>query len=247
MGTTKQNSSMLASWGLSFSYPKPVFLIEYLVSIFTRPEGEEVVLDFFAGSGTTAHAVMSANARDGGDRRYILVQMAEPTQGGTIADLARRRVVSAGQALRTDLARRGSTVSMDFGFRSLKADSTNMRDVLRIPDEAEQGQLDLSIDSVKPDRNAEDLLFQVLLDWGLELTLPISVEQIDGHEVFIVDDGALMACFDKQVHLDAVREIAKREPLRAVFLDAGFDTDAARINAEQIFREVSPSTDVKTI
>jgi adenine-specific DNA-methyltransferase len=248
MGTTKQNSSMLASWGLSFSYPKPVFLIEYLVSVFTRPEGEEVVLDFFAGSGTTAHAVMSANTRDGGNRRHILVQMAEPTQGdGTIADLARRRVTSAGQALRSDLARRKSTVGVDLGFRALKVDTTNMADLLRTPDEAEQTQLDLAVESVKPGRTGEDLLFQVLLDSGLELTLPVRVEHANGHEVFVVDDGALIACFDRQVSLDLVRAIAQREPLRAVFLDAGFGSDDARINAEQLFREVSMSTDVKTI
>jgi adenine-specific DNA-methyltransferase len=119
--------------------------------------------------------------------------------------------------------------------------------VLRAPDEAEQTQLDLSVQSVKPDRSGEDLLFQVLLNWGLELSLPISVEQINGHEVMVVDGGAVIACFDKQIDLEVVRQIAKREPLRAVFLDAGFGSDDARINADQIFREVSPSTDVKTI
>ena len=107
-------------------------------------------------------------------------------------------------------------------------------------------QLDLDVDSVKPDRTGEDLLFQVLLDSGLELTLPVSVERIDGHEVFVVDDGALICCFEK-VSLDLVRALAKREPLRAVFLDAGFGSDDARINAEQIFRELSPSTDVRAI
>ena len=116
-----------------------------------------------------------------------------------------------------------------------------MADVLRTPDELDQDQLGLHAGSVKPDRTGEDLLFQVLLDWGLELTMAISVEQIDGHEVFVVEDGALVACFDDEVSRALVRDIAEREPLRAVFRDSGFASDADRINAEQIFAEVSPS------
>lgn len=118
---------------------------------------------------------------------------------------------------------------------------------MRTPDETEQQTLSGLGDSVKPDRSGEDLLFQVLLDWGLELTMPIRVEMLEGHEVYFVEDDALIACFDSEVSPDLVRAIAKREPLRAVFRDSGFASDDARINAEQIFREISPATDVKAI
>jgi adenine-specific DNA-methyltransferase len=136
---------------------------------------------------------------------------------------------------------------LDTGFRTLKIDTTNVADVLRAPDESKQAALAGLEDSVKPDRTGEDLLFQVLLDWGLELTMPISVEKLEGHEVFVVEDDALMACFDPDVGLDLVKAIARREPLRAVFRDSGFASDDARINTEQIFRELSRSTDVKAI
>ena len=137
--------------------------------------------------------------------------------------------------------------SLDVGFRMLRVDTTNMTDVLRIPDETGQGSLAGLEDSVKPDRTGEDLLFQVLVDWGLELTMSVSTERIDGYEIFVVEDDAILACFDSEVSADLVRAMAKRQPLRAVFRDSGFGSDAARINAEQVFREISRSTDVKAI
>jgi adenine-specific DNA-methyltransferase len=136
---------------------------------------------------------------------------------------------------------------LDTGFRSLRIDSTNMADVLRSPDETEQLALEELEGSVKTGRSGEDLLFQVLLDWGLELTMPISIEKVEAHEVFVVEDGALIACFDERVSPVVVHSIAKRQPLRAVFRDSAFASDDARINAEQVFREVSPTTDVKAI
>lgn len=253
MGTTKQNIAMLSEWGLTFSYPKPVLLIEYLIRIFTQANGDEIVLDFFSGSATTAHAVMAANARDGGDRRHIQVQVPEPVGQGhsvssdTIASLARRRVVAAGESIRSSAGQHLADTSLDVGFRFLKVDTSNISDVLRAPDSMEQGELARYFESVKPGRTGEDLIFQVLLDWGLELTMPITTEEIDGREVFVVEDGALIACFDNEVSPALVREIANREPLRAVFRDSGFATDADRINAEQVFAEVSPATDVKAI
>ncbi|MDO8363230.1 MAG: site-specific DNA-methyltransferase [Actinomycetota bacterium] len=231
-----------------FENPKDRRVLARWFRLVTGGAKDAVILDFFAGSGSTGHAVMDLNAADGGNRRYILVQLDEAVDHpdhDTIASVARERLRRAGAQAKTGAELLGNR--LDVGFRSLKVDTTNLTDVLRSPDEAEQAQLDLSIESVRSDRSAEDLLFQVLLDWGLELTLPVGIQQIDGHEVFVVDDGALIACFDNQVSLDIVRAIAKREPLRAVFLDAGFGSDDARINAEQIFREVSPSTDVKTI
>ena len=253
MGTTKQNSSMLRGWGLKFSYPKPVFLIEYLIRVFTRSSGREIIMDYFSGSATTAHAVMAANEHDGGNRRHIQVQIAEVVgrsegrSGDTIVDLARRRIVAAGESIQAQLNRRTGECTLDTGFRFLRIDTTNVTDVLRTPDSIDQSELTLYAESVKPDRSGDDLLFQVLLDWGLELTMSIITEQMDGHEVFVVEDGALIACFDEEVSPALVREIAEREPLRAVFRDSGFASDADRINAEQVFAEISPSTDFKVI
>ncbi len=163
----------------------------------------------------------------------------------TISALSRERIRRAGSRIASDVGLTGD--ELDVGFRATRIDTTNMVDVLRIPDELGQDELDLFTGSVKPDRSGEDLLFQVLLDWGLELTMPIAVEHIDEYEIFDVENGALVACFDDEVAPSLIREIAKREPLRAVFRDSGFNSDAERINAEQIFAEISPSSDIKVI
>jgi len=248
MGTTKQNSSMLASWGLEFSYPKPVYLIQFLVSVFTTASSGDIVMDFFAGSATTAHAVMAANVNDGGNRRHLLVQLAEPDgKGKTIAELARARIVAAARSLTDSPSRREIVDRMDFGFRVLKVDTTNMTDHLREPRDLSQQGLGLFVDSVKSDRTDEDLLYQVLVDWGIDLAEPVAVEQVDGRRVLSVADGALIACFANEITEAVVKEIASRHPLRAVFLDVGFATDAARINAQQIFCEVSSETEVRVI
>jgi len=233
-----------------FESPKPVALIKRIVEIATEPDS--IVLDFFAGSATTAEAVFRANATDGGSRRFILVQLPEATPLGsaaakagfsTIAEVSKERIRRSGAKLTADVL----PGSADVGFRALRVDTTNFADVLRAPDALGQDQLDLYTESVKPERTGEDMLFEVLLDWGLELTTPIAVEQIAAHELIVVDEGALIACFETEVSSVLVREIAGREPLRAVFRDSGFAADADRINAEQIFAEVSPATDVKTI
>lgn len=236
-----------------FDNPKPVPLMRDLLRI-GAPGPDDIVLDFFAGSGSMADAVMRLNAADGGNRPFILVQLPEAVAEGsaaakagfeTVAQLARARCRAAASSALAGHFQSGWR--QDVGFRTLKVDTTNMADVLRTPDETEQQAIAGLEHSVKPVRSGEDLLFEVLLDWGLELTMPISVEQIDGHEVFVVEDDALIACFDTEVGTEVVRAIAKREPLRAVFRDSGFVSDDARINAEQVFREVSPSTDVKAI
>ncbi|WP_019345299.1 site-specific DNA-methyltransferase [Mycolicibacterium conceptionense] len=227
---------------------KPVELIQRVLQLATDPAGDDIVLDFFSGSGTTAHAVLKQNAEDGGHRRFIAVQVQEelpkpePTFD-SILGMSLTRIKNVAQELREQL---GATDS-DLGYRRLTIDTTNMADVLRTPDETGQQALSQLENSVKPGRSGEDLLFQVLLDWGLELTMPVTVEQLQGHEVFTVDDDALIACFESDVNPDLVRAIAKREPLRAVFRDSGFASDDARINAEQIFREISPATEVKAI
>jgi adenine-specific DNA-methyltransferase len=234
------------------SYPKPVALMREICLLGT-PDGG-IVADLFAGSGTTAQAVLEASAEDGKERKLLLIQLDEPLAEdsaaykaghATIAHLSRERVRRAGNQVLNGT--NNESWNRDVGFRVLKVDTTNMADVLRAPDQLVHEALDLYTDSVKPGRTGEDLLFQVMIDWGLELTMPIAVEQIDGHEMFVVEDGSLIACFVDGVSPAVVREIAGREPLRGVFRDSGFATDADRINAEQVFAEVSPATDVKTI
>lgn len=240
--------------GLAFSNgKKPVRLIKQLMKWANNTEGG-VVLDFFAGSGTTAHAVMEANAEDGGDRRFILIQLDETPDPksevaaagfGTIAAYSRERL----RRTASQVARRLNleSPSVDFGFRTMRVESTNMADVLVRPDATGQAELLGKVASVKPGRSGEDLLFQVVLDWGLDLAEPITVEEVGARRVLSLADDSLIACFDDEVTEEVVQVIAKRRPLRAVFLDAGFASDAARINAEQIFREISPETEVRAI
>lgn len=253
-GTTRQaNAEIKELFGATiFDTPKPTKLIRRVLELIS--DRNALVLDFFAGSASTADAVMRQNSEDGGARQFIMVQLPEKCDPNTeaalsgfqtISDIGKDRIRRAGDLLRS---KNGHTArNLDSGFRVLRIDSTNMADVLRAPDETHQLTLADLESSVKPDRSGEDLLFQVMLDWGLELTMPIAVELIDGHEVFVIEDGALIACFDSNVSPDLVRVIARRAPLRAVFRDSSFASDDDRINAEQIFRELSPATDVKAI
>jgi adenine-specific DNA-methyltransferase len=225
-------------------------------------KADDIILDFFAGSGATAHAVLEQNTQDGGNRRYILAQLPEALDPANreqktaadycdkldrprnIAELTKERLRRAGV-----VARQANTADrqIDAGFRVLKIDTSNMEDVYYRPDEVKQADLLTAVDNVKPDRTAEDLLFQVLVDWGVDLTLPIRRETVQGKIVFFVDDNALVACFDTGITEDLVKELAGHEPLRVVFRDNGFVSDAVKINVEQIFRQLSPTTDVKTI
>lgn len=225
---------------------KPVELIQRILHLATDPREEHIVLDFFSGSGTTAHAVLKQNVEDGGNRRYIAVQVseslpvAEPDFGSILGmSLVRLRNV------RSECEAHLDSEIHDLGYRLTSVDSTNLADVHRSPEKTVQGLLTDLESSVKPDRTDEDLLFQVLLDWGLDLSLPIARER--EREYFRVAEDALIACFSEEVSADVVTEIAKRQPLRAVFRDSAFKSDADRINAEQLFRELSPTTEVKTI
>ncbi|WP_200837280.1 site-specific DNA-methyltransferase [Dietzia psychralcaliphila] len=240
--------------GKYFDYPKDVGVLETWINALTGNDKEAVVLDFFGGSASTAHAVMALNASDGGSRRFILVQLDEPSGPKsfaahhgftTIAEISRERLRRAGVELKGRAGLLGE--SLDVGFRALRVDTTNLLDFLRTPDDTNQLDLTGLQDSVKPGRSGEDLLFQVILDWGLEATLPISIEQIDGKETFVVDEGALVACFEDNVTPKLVRELAALQPLRAIFRDSGFPSDGARINSQQIFKELSPATDMKVI
>lgn len=231
-----------------FENPKDRRVLSRWLRLVTGGSKDAVVLDLFAGSGSTGHAVMDLNAADGGRRRFILVQLDETVDHpdyDTIAGISRERLRRAGAQAKQAAGLLGDDV--DFGFRSLHVATTNMADTLATADDLVQAALSDAIDSVKPGRTDEDLLFQVLLDWGLDLAEPIEIEEAADRRVLSVADDALIACFSHDVSDAAVRAIAARHPLRAVFLDAGFATDAARINAEQIFREVSPETEVRAI
>ncbi|HEV3360616.1 MAG TPA: site-specific DNA-methyltransferase [Pseudonocardiaceae bacterium] len=231
-----------------FDYPKDTAVLARWIGAITRDNPDAVILDFFAGSGSTGHAVMDLNAADGGHRRYILVQLDEAVDHpgyDSIADIARERLRRAGARVKQETGLPGA--NLDFGFRSLHVATTNMAGTLATADDLVQIALSEAVESVKPGRTDEDLLFQVLLDWGLDLAEPITVKDTGARRVLSVADGALIACFADEITDGVVKAIAKQHPLRAVFLDAGFASDAARINAEQIFREVSPETEVRAI
>ena len=233
-------------------FPKSPDLIARLIKIATTKDS--IVLDFFSGSGTTAHAMMAVNAEDGGARKFIMAQLPEEVDTSSdafkagyrdIAQLAKERIRRAGKKILEGECH--ADWNGDVGFRVLKVDTSNMQDVYYRPDEVGQADLLVAVDNIKPDRTPEDLLFQILVDWGVDLTLPIRRELVQGKSVFFVDDNALVACFERGVTEDLVKEIAGYEPLRVVFRDNGFVSDSVKINVEQIFRQLSPNTDIKSI
>ena len=237
-----------------FDFPKPVKMIEYIVEMGSS--NDDIVLDFFAGSSTTAHAVMKLNAKDGYNREFIMVQLPNACDQKSdaakigypaIAEISKERIRRAGKKVLEGECHVGW--DKDIGFRVLKVDSSNMKDVYYTPGDIDQGQLEAFTDNIKPDREPEDLLFHVLLDWGVNLSLPIRKETIQGKTVFFVDENALVACFDTGVDEKLVKELARirPEPLRMVFRDSGFVSDSVKINVEQFFKQMSPSTVVKTI
>jgi len=235
-----------------FENPKPVGLIKHILEAGSDVDG--IVLDFFAGAATTAHAAMQQNAEDGGNRKFIMVQLPEETNEKSeafkagyksIAEISKERIRRAGAKILEGNS--NPNWNKDIGFRVLKIDNSNMKDVFYTPDETRQEDLLDAVDNIKPDRSGEDLLFQVLLDWGVDLTLPIRRETVQGKEVFFVDNNALITCFEKGVSEALVRDLATHAPLRVVFRDTGFDSDSTKINVEQIFRQTSPETDVKAI
>jgi adenine-specific DNA-methyltransferase len=235
-------------------FPKSVDLIKKIIE-FSSSEGD-IVLDFFAGSSTTAHAVLEQNIEDGLNRRFIMVQLDEDCDEKSIgykngfkkiSDLSMERIRLAIESLKKDQGLLDAKV--DMGFRAFNVDTSNMLDIYYNPDAISQDLLSDQADNVKLDRTPEDLLFQVLLDWGVDLSLPIQKETIEGKDVYLVDQNALAACFDSKGGVDEefVKELAKKQPLRVVFRDAGFKSDSVKINVEQIFKLVSPSTEVKCI
>ena len=231
--------------GKPFSYPKPLSLIRYIVKRTTQSSG--IVIDFFSGSATTAHAVMQLNAEDGGHRKFIMVQLPEKCDEAseaykagykTICEIGKERIRRAGDKIKSESPM--TTQDLDVGFRVLKLDDTNMKDVYYAPDDYDQGMLAGLESNIKDDRTDLDLLFGCLIDWGLPLSLPYSSEQIDGRTVHTYNDGDLIACFDADIPESVVKEIAKRKPLRAVFRDSGFASSPEKINVFKIFKLYMP-------
>lgn len=275
-----------------FSFPKPTKLIKYLVEIATQKQ--DIVLDFFSGSATTAHAVMQLNAEDGGNRKFIMVQLpelcdekSEAYKAGykNICEIGKERIRRAGKKIKEEIEKSsliygknakkpleptvetkqalqmaldsidkdGNFEEMadkkvpDIGFRVLKLDSSNMKDVYYNPSELKQSNLFDLTSNIKEDRSAEDLLFQVMLDMGVMLSSEIKTIDIKGKKVFNVNDGDLVCCFDKDLNDDVVTAIAKMQPLYAVFRDASMSTDSVAVNFDQIFETYSPTTTRKII
>ena len=235
------------------NFPKPTTLIRRVLQLAAQQE-DAIVLDFFAGSGTTAHAVMALNAEDCGCRRYIAVQLPEICSDDsdalaagfkTIAEISKERIRRAGKKIKSENAI--TAPDLDIGFRVLKIDTSNMKEVYYTPDAVTQEALPGLVDNIRADRSAEDLLFQVLLDWGVDLALPMSQQVTAGKTVFFVDGNALAACFDTGIDEDFVKQLAAHKPLRVVFRDAGFVSDSVKINVEQVFKLLSPATEIKTL
>lgn len=240
--------------GLPFDNPKPVYVAKKLISTLCKNEND-IILDFFSGSATTAHAVIQLNAEDGGHRRFIMVQLPEKCDEKSeaykagyknICEIGKERIRRAGEKnLKEQLANNNSTLNspnskLDIGFRVLKLDSTNMKDVYYAPCDYDQDFLHQLESNIKDDRTDLDLLFGCLIDWGLPLSLPYKSEQIDGCTVHTYNDGDLIACFDANVPESVVKEIAQRKPLRAVFRDSGFASSPEKINMFEIFKLYMP-------
>lgn len=249
----KQIDSLFEECKGVFDYTKPVKLITRLLQIGSNPE--DIVLDFFSGSATTAHAVMQLNAEDGGHRKFIMVQLPEKCDEASeaykagyknICEIGKERIRRAGEKiLKEQLANNNSTLNspnskLDIGFRVLKLDSTNMKDVYYAPCDYDQDFLHQLKSNIKDDRTDLDLLFGCLIDWGWPLSLPYKSEQIDGCTVHTYNDGDLIACFDKNIPESVVKEIAQRKPLRAVFRDSGFASSPEKINMFEIFKLYMP-------
>lgn len=235
-----------------FDYAKPTIFIEYLLKYIKNDE-ENIIMDFFSGSATTAHATMMANANDSVNRKFILVQLpekcdekSEAYKAGykTICEIGKERIRRAGKKIKEE---NPNAKDLDVGFRDLKLDSSCMKDIYYSPNKTTQDLLTQFEDNIKEDRTPEDLLFQVMLDMGVMLSSEIKTLEINGKKVFNVNDGDLVCCFDKDLNDDVVTAIAKMQPLYAVFRDASMSTDSVAVNFDQIFETYSPTTTRKII
>lgn len=237
----------------TFDTPKPIELIDRMLRMITFDDKDAIILDFFAGSSTTAHALMQYNAETNGHRKFVMIQLKEPCadkseakQNGwnDICDIGKERIRRAGDKIK---AEHPEAATLDIGFRVLKLDDTNMKDVYYSADEYEQKNLDSYLSNIKEDRTDLDLLFGCLLEWGIPLSLPYSSESIEGCIVHNYNDGDLIACYDENIPDSVIKAIAKKKPLRAVFRDSSFASSPSKINVGEIFKMMAPDTRVKVI
>lgn len=249
----KEIEELFASQDI-FSYPKTIAIPKLFSKLVTNLKENDIIMDFFSGSATTAHAVMQLNAEDGGHRKFIMVQLpevcdekSEAYKAGykNICEIGKERIRRAGEKIKADNPL--TTQDLDIGFRVFKVDSSNMNDVYYSAGEYSQDMLTDLEDNIKPDRTDLDLLFGCLLDWGLPISLPYTSEQIENYTVHTYNEGDLIACFDENIPESVIKEIAKRKPMRAVFRDAGFGSSPEKINVTEIFKMLAPDTDVKVI
>ena len=238
--------------GKYFDFPKPVDYIKQMTRIAS--DGQDIVLDFFSGSATTAHAVMQLNAEDGGHRKFIMVQLPEACDEkseaykagyANICEIGKERIRRAGAKIKSENPE--SAAALDIGFRVFKLDDSNMKDVYYAAADYEQNLLEMMESNIKEDRTDLDLLFGCLLEWGLPLSLPYTSEEIDGCTVHTYNDGDLIACFDENIPDSVVKTIARQQPLRAVFRDSSFADSPSKINVGEIFKLLAPDTRVKVI
>ena len=235
-----------------FSYPKPTTFIKELIKIGANKDS--IILDFFSGSATTAHAVMQLNAEDGGNRKFIMVQLPEKCDEKSeaykagyknICEIGKERIRRAGKKIVEENGL--AAQNLDIGFRVLKLDSSNMQDVYYNPSAMKQSLLDTTIDNIKPDRTPLDLLFQVMLSLGMPLSSKIEEKQVNGKTYYAVNGNDIIACFDDDIDEEVITSIAKLHPIYAVFKDKSFATDSVGINNAQLFATYSPATDIKVI
>ena len=224
-----------------FDYPKSPYIIKRVLELGTSKDS--LILDFFSGSATTAHAVMQLNAEDGGKRKYICVQLPEQTPEGsearkagysTICEIGKERIRRAGKKIKEE----AEGVDLDTGFRVLRVDTSNMEEVYFEPATLQQDHLFGQVDSVKEDRSDLDLLFGCMVDWGVELSYPLRQEEVAAKHLYIVNEGALVACFEENIDLEVIRAIAKLEPLRVLFRESCFASDAAKLNIYEQFKQL---------
>jgi adenine-specific DNA-methyltransferase len=245
-----------------FDFPKDETIISKFIEMCTS--GGDIILDFFSGSGTTANAVIQLNAEDGGNRKFIMVQLPEQTDEKSeaykagfknICEIGKERIRRAAKKIRDEKRAKAEkdgmfadyTDTQDYGFRVYRLDSSNMQDVYYHPQDYKQEMLDMFADNIKPDRTSDDLLAQVMLDWGLSLSHKIEQASVNGKQVFKVAEDSLYACFDNGIDETFAKEIAGGKPLRIVFRDSGFKDDTAKANVRQILKQLSPETDMKVI
>lgn len=248
----KQNLKKLFDGKSFFDYPKSVELIKRCIQLYSNESS--IIIDFFSGSATTAHAVMQLNAEDGGKRKFIMVQLPEKTDEKSeafkagyknICEIGKERIRCAGEKIKEEAGLNGQ--DLDIGFRVLKLDSSNMKDIYYSADEYDQGMLENMQSNTKEDRTDLDLLFGCLVDWGLELDKPYTIKKINGHKVHIYNDGDLVACFEKDLDMKTIDEIAKLQALRVVFSDNSFVDSATKINVAEHFKMIAPDSDIKVI